>query len=145
MADQLFNKCGDVPNMMIPDPIKDDISARGGIEGIVENLPDETIIAQQCRIHNALSMPVRLTILYILLIQPMCVCIIKDILNISDSKLSYHLSKLGEAGLIEGKRQGSWIIYYPTELAHGLYSKEVFNSFENDGDDDHIDMCGCRK
>jgi len=57
---------------MIPDPIKDDISARGGIEGIVENVPDETIIAQQCRIHNALSMPVRLTILYILLIQPIC-------------------------------------------------------------------------
>ncbi|MEA1984443.1 MAG: metalloregulator ArsR/SmtB family transcription factor [Euryarchaeota archaeon] len=123
--------------MIIPDPIKDGISARGGIEGIVKNLPDETIIAQQCRIHHALSMPVRMTILYMVLIQPMCVCIIKDILHISDSKLSYHLSKLSEAGLIKGKRQGSWIIYYPTELARGLYSNEVCHPAADDGSDGH--------
>jgi len=130
--------------MIIPDPIKDDISASGGIEGIVKNLPDETIIAQQCHIHHALSMPVRMTILYMVLIQPMCVCIIRDILNISDSKLSYHLSKLGEAGLIKGKRQGSWIIYYPTELARDLYSNEVCNPAADDGGEGRGGMCGCR-
>ena len=32
-------------------------------------------------------------------------------MRIADSKLSYHLTILKEAGLIEGEYHGNWIIY----------------------------------
>ena len=46
-----------------------------------------------------------------LAVQPLCVCVIKAVLEIADSKLSYHLSVLKKAGLIQGDQQGNWIIY----------------------------------
>jgi len=54
-------------------------------------------------------------ILYLLTSQPLCVCVIREIIGISDSRLSYHLSALKKAGLIEGEQQGSWIIYRISE------------------------------
>ena len=41
---------------------------------------------------------------------------IKEIVGIADSKLSYHLNQLKKADLIEGEQQGSWIIYHLTPL-----------------------------
>ena len=67
-------------------------------------------------IHHALSEPLRLRIPHALAIQPLCVCVIKDIVGIADSKLSYHLNQSKKAGLIEGDQQGSWIIYHLTPL-----------------------------
>jgi ArsR family transcriptional regulator len=43
--------------------------------------------------------------------------LIKEITSVPDSKLSYHLSILKEAGLITGKQEGNWIIYRTTDLA----------------------------
>ncbi len=50
--------------------------------------------------------------------QSLCVCLIKEMLGpkMSDSKLSYHINILKDAGLIDGQRQASWIIYAPTKL-----------------------------
>jgi ArsR family transcriptional regulator len=36
-------------------------------------------------------------------------------MRIADSKLSYHLTILKDAGLIEGEYQGNWIIYNITD------------------------------
>jgi ArsR family transcriptional regulator len=49
--------------------------------------------------------------MYSLLSQPLCVCVIKSVVKIADSKLSYHLSILKEQDLIVGEQQGNWIIY----------------------------------
>lgn len=48
-----------------------------------------------------------------LAVRPLCV--IKEVLSIADSKLSYHLSVLKEAGLIVGEAQENWIIYRLTD------------------------------
>jgi len=49
-------------------------------------------------------------------VQPLCVCIIRELLDISDTRLSYHLKKLSSMGLIEGTSQGNYIIYQLTDL-----------------------------
>jgi ArsR family transcriptional regulator len=45
----------------------------------------------------------------------LCVYVIKACIRIADSKLSYHLTILKKAGLIEGEPRGNWIIYRLTE------------------------------
>jgi ArsR family transcriptional regulator len=101
--------------MEIPEPIKADVAEAGGLEGISKQIPDEGALIERSRIFRALSDPIRLRIMKILAIQPLCVCCIKEMMDISDSKLSYHLSQLKEAGLIEGKQEKNWIIYGPTD------------------------------
>lgn len=102
--------------MEIPEPIKCDLEELGGIKGLIKDLPTVKKSQKISRIFHGLSDKYRLQILIIVNKQPVCVCIIKEILKIADSKLSYHLSTLKESGLIYSKQEGNWIIYYPTEL-----------------------------
>ena len=100
----------------IPDPIKKQCEEKGGMGAIVSALPNARDLKRKARLHQALGDPMRLKILYALNEQPLCACLIREILGISDSKLSYHLTVLKQAKLIVGKKQGQWIIYSPTEL-----------------------------
>jgi ArsR family transcriptional regulator len=109
-----------VMNMEIPEPIKCDVDRCGGIPGLVKGLPKAQNFEKLSRMFRGLSDRYRLKILLILNRQPVCVCILKEILQIADSKLSYHLSTLKEQDIIYGKQEGNWIIYYPTDLGKQL-------------------------
>ena len=100
----------------IPEPIRLQCETKGGMDGIMNLLPPDIEIERRSKIFQAMAEPMRLKILLALGEQPLCACLIKDILDISDSKLSYHLGVLKDAGLIVGDKQGSWIIYSVTKL-----------------------------
>jgi ArsR family transcriptional regulator len=106
--------------MEIPDPIKADVEKAGGLVAIAESIPDDPSLEKLSVYFGALSDPVRLKILHLLMIQPLCVCCIKEMVEITDSRLSYHLGKLKDSGLIEGRQEKNWIIYRPTDLAREL-------------------------
>jgi len=97
--------------MPIPQEVADSLEAIGGIPGLEARLPEEEAIVAASRVHHALSEPLRLRIVHALAVQPLCVCVIKEIAGIADSKLSYHLNQLKKADLIVGEQQGSWIVY----------------------------------
>jgi ArsR family transcriptional regulator len=99
----------------IPDPIRDELDKQGGIEGLLARIPDSSALHTRGRFHQALADPIRLKVMYALLSQPLCVCVIKGVVGIADSKLSYHLSILKEQDLISGEQQGNWIIYSITD------------------------------
>lgn len=60
---------------------------------------------------HALSDPLRLQIIRLLQKQELCVCDLCDRLDVSQSKLSFHLKTLKEAGLIRPRQSGRWIYY----------------------------------
>ena len=99
----------------IPVAIRDDLERSGGFDGLAARVPPEETIREQSRIHHALSDPLRLTILHLLKGQPLCVCVIKSVVRIADSRLSYHLNILKEGGLIAAEQQGNWNIYRITD------------------------------
>lgn len=43
--------------------------------------------------------------------KEVCVCEIYEALNLAQNLVSYHLGKLKEAGFVESKKEGVWIIY----------------------------------
>lgn len=102
--------------MPIPLEVAESLSAVGGVPGLEALLPAEEHVVAASRIHHSLSDPIRLKIMHALAVQALCVCVIKEIAGIADSKLSYHLNQLKITGLIEGEQQGSWIIYHLTPL-----------------------------
>ncbi len=60
---------------------------------------------------RALSDPLRLQVLDLLRDQELCVCDLCDVLEVSQSKLSFHLKTLKEAQLVESRQEGRWIYY----------------------------------
>lgn len=95
----------------IPEDVAEALDACGGVAAMEARLPDEELLARVSAFHRACADPVRLKILFMLSQQSLCVCVIKEVLGIADSKLSYHLSVLKKGGLIVGEPQGNWIIY----------------------------------
>jgi ArsR family transcriptional regulator len=65
---------------------------------------------------HALSDPIRLQVLDLLRDQELCVCDLCTALNVTQSKLSFHLKALKEAQLVQARQEGRWI-YYSLNLA----------------------------
>jgi hypothetical protein len=69
----------------------------GNIEGLVERLLGDAALERQSTVHRALADPLRLKTLAMLAKQPHCVCMMKAVLGIVDSKLPHHPSFLNKA------------------------------------------------
>jgi len=108
------------PATELPEPIQRDLDAMGGLPALTRRIPSEEILEKRSRIYQALSDPLRLTILYVIRDQPLCVCVINRFMRLSGSKLSYHLNILKESGLIKGENDGNWIIYSVTDRGRHL-------------------------
>ncbi|MDB9493764.1 metalloregulator ArsR/SmtB family transcription factor [Spirulina major CS-329] len=70
----------------------------------------QTLARLRDRFH-ALSDGLRLEVLTILRDEEQCVCDLCDRLAVAQSKLSFHLKILKEAGLIQSRAQGRWVYY----------------------------------
>ncbi|WP_319580291.1 metalloregulator ArsR/SmtB family transcription factor [uncultured Methanospirillum sp.] len=97
--------------MALPEPIEESLSQIGGVEGLKQYLPPDDELIRKSKVFTALADSTRLKILYLLSTQPLCVCVIKEVIDIADSKLSYHLKALNAAGLIEKEQNGPFLIY----------------------------------
>lgn len=60
---------------------------------------------------QALSDPIRIKVIELLRQRELCVCDLCDALEISQSKLSFHLKNLKEANLVNSRQEGRWIYY----------------------------------
>ena len=60
---------------------------------------------------HALSDETRLTLLDRLKDGEQCVCELTDAMNAAQSRLSFHLKVLKDAGLVEDRREGRWMYY----------------------------------
>jgi ArsR family transcriptional regulator len=102
--------------MTIPEEIRKELECHGGIAGLGKHLDNEKDLKMVADLFNALSDAKRIKILEIVNIAPVCVCVIKEMLRIPDSKLSYHLNVLKEAGLVVSKQKKKFLFYQPTKL-----------------------------
>jgi ArsR family transcriptional regulator len=108
----------------IPESIREELDRVGGFKALAGRIPPQEDLEEKSRLYHALSDPLRLTILYLLRDQPLCVCVINRFMQIADSKLSYHLAILKESGLIAGEYEGNWIIYRLTDKGQN-YVQEI--------------------
>jgi len=63
------------------------------------------------KMFKALSDETRLRIYLLLLKSELCVCELVNILNMEQSRISHSVRILKEAGLVDNRREGKWIIY----------------------------------
>lgn len=73
---------------------------------------DSTVdLKRAARWFHALAEETRLRIIEKLRAGEECVCNLTDTLETGQSRLSFHLKTLKDAGLVKDRRQGRWIYY----------------------------------
>ncbi len=78
----------------------------------VTAVPTATLAPDQVqRLLRALAEPIRLRVVQALQQGERCVCDLTDDLDLAQSKLSFHLRVLKDAGLIQARQEGRWIYY----------------------------------
>ena len=70
-----------------------------------------TDTARAARLFHALSDETRLSILEMLRDGEQCVCDLQGELDAAQSRLSFHLKVLREAGLVTDRKEGRWSYY----------------------------------
>ncbi|MBF0318333.1 MAG: metalloregulator ArsR/SmtB family transcription factor [Nitrospirae bacterium] len=93
------------------------------------------------KLFGALSDETRLRIIKLLEMGELCVCDIVGALDISQPKVSFHLSILKDAELISDRKDGKWVYY---SLAGGdLFTRfliiSVCERYSNDQDRERLD------
>ncbi len=67
--------------------------------------------ARAARWFHAMSDETRLEIVRLLSHGERCVCELQNVLGAAQSRLSFHLRALKEAGLVTDRREGRWVYY----------------------------------
>jgi len=67
--------------------------------------------ARAAELFHALSDTIRLDVVGLLLDGERCVCELMEELELAQSRLSWHLKTLSDAGIITGRREGRWNYY----------------------------------
>ena len=70
-----------------------------------------TDLARSARWFHALADETRLQIIECLCSGEQCVCDLTDVLQTGQSRLSFHLKTLKEAGILNDRREGRWVYY----------------------------------
>lgn len=72
------------------------------------------------QIFKCIADPQRLRILNLLEEGALCVCHLQEILDVPQVKMSKQLASMKQMGLIDSKREGTWMLYSMIEPINGL-------------------------
>jgi ArsR family transcriptional regulator len=76
---------------------------------MIHTLPPVDAVA--LRRFQAIAEPTRLRIVQLLCGGELCVCELQTELEAAQSRLSFHLKKLKDAGVVDDRREGRWVYY----------------------------------
>jgi ArsR family transcriptional regulator, arsenate/arsenite/antimonite-responsive transcriptional repressor len=82
---------------------------------------------------RALADPLRIQIIELLRNQELCVCELCEKIDVSQSKLSFHLKNLKEANLVNSRQEGRWM-YYSLNVAQFMIMEQYLAEYRRFGD-----------
>ena len=88
------------------------------------------------KVMKALSDPNRIKIVKMLQHKAMCVCEIQKALGISQPSVSKHLRILGEADLVNYRKDGLWVNYFLSDGDKSPYVSSMMGNLRHWLDDD---------
>ena len=80
---------------------------------------------------KALSDPNRVKIVKMLQHKTMCVCEMREALQIAQPSVSKHLKILEEAGLVANKKEGQWVNYYLADGSMSPYAASLLGNLKH--------------
>ena len=80
---------------------------------------------------KAMSDPNRVKILKILQHRSMCVCELREALQVSQPTVSKHLKILERAGLVNSKKDGLWVDYFLADGSESNYAGALLGNLRH--------------
>lgn len=109
-------------------------------------MPTSTVPAidldSAARRHQALADPTRLQILETLAGGEQCVCDLTAALRTAQSRLSFHLKALREAGFLKARRSGRWV-YYSIDPEGVAQTRSYLGELADRAQAGAASLCGC--
>lgn len=88
------------------------------------------------RVMKALSDPSRVKIIKLLGVKELCVCELQQLLGLAQPTVSKHLKILEEAGLVDFRKEGAWIIYRLSSGEESIYAGTMLRNVRGWLDDE---------
>ncbi len=89
------------------------------------------IMREFIKVMKALSDPNRVKIVKMLQYKTMCVCEMREALQIAQPSVSKHLKILEEAGLVANKKEGQWVNYYLADGSISPYAASLLGNLKH--------------
>lgn len=88
------------------------------------------------RVMKAFADPGRVKIMKMLGVKELCVCELRQLLGLAQPTVSKHLKTLEEAGLVDYRKEGSWIIYRLSNGEDSEYARVMLDNLRGWLDDE---------
>jgi DNA-binding transcriptional ArsR family regulator len=100
----------------------EDVERRLDELGALESALGAARVDAELNVLSALANETRYTLVRVLVAagEELCVCELNGVVDVSESGLSHAVSKLVDAGLVEGRKDGRWKKYRATNRAVAL-------------------------
>jgi ArsR family transcriptional regulator len=95
-------------------------------------------LQQYTEVFKALADRNRARILKMLEERELCVCQIMAVIGLKQPTISKHLSVLKRAGLVEARRNGTWMFYSLSRQRHCDFDQAQLGLMRNWLNDDHV-------
>ena len=93
--------------------------------------PGINIMKNFIKVMKALSDPNRVKIVKMLQHKTMCVCEMREALQIAQPSVSKHLKILEDAGLVLRKKDGQWVDYYLSDGSESPYVASLLGNLKH--------------
>ena len=87
------------------------------VRRVARAMPADAIFETASIFMKAFADPIRARILFALTVEPLCVCELSVLLDMSMPAVSHHLKVLTLSGLLKVKKEGKFACYYFKDLA----------------------------
>jgi ArsR family transcriptional regulator len=91
---------------------------------------------EEVNVFKALSDPNRIRIIKMLTERELCMCEIREILGLSNSTVSQHLTILRNAGLLQDSKEGKWVNFRLNNKSESQFIRSVIRLVQDSFDDD---------
>ncbi len=87
-------------------------------------------------VFKALSDPNRIRIVKMLGERELCLCEVREVLGLSNSTVSKHLSVLRDAGILLDSKDGKWVNFKLNDKPQNRFAISIIDFLRNSFDDD---------
>ncbi len=94
---------------------------------------------------KALSDPNRIRIMKMLMERELCMCEIREVLALSNSTVSKHLTILRDTGLLRDWKEGKWVNFRINDKLDTPLQRSVISLLKNSFDDDEVIQADAKK
>src|SRR5882724_4159777 len=103
------------------------------VRRVARVMPSDDVFEQAAILLKALADPVRAKILFAITQEPLCVCELSVLLDMSMPAVSHHLKTLTMSGLLRVKKEGKFACYYLREDRRTGLVDTLLQSLSTDG------------